>query len=331
MTDHAALALPADGPPLTADEAAYIAGALAPNTIRSYSGHWREFVAWAAANGHTPLPAPPEAVSQYLVALAHAGATVGTMGVKLTAVKHAHKVAGHPDPTSTARVDYTWEGIRREHGSPADQAKPLMPPVLVDVIAACPDVCRPRKGQPPETSLLGLRDRAMLLTGFWGAMRRSEIAALTVANLSDHPDGITITLTHSKTNQHGAAEHMILPRARNPDLCPVTALRNWLDAAGIDDGPVFRGVRRENRVTSGKLATESMNKILRGALARAGVDPDGYSMHSLRAGFVTYAHMRGATDREIMAQTRHRSPETLGLYVRVQDAWKMNAATRLGL
>lgn len=123
---------------------------------------------------------------------------------------------------------------------------------------------------------------------------------------------------------------MVLPRAGNPDRCPVTALTGWLQAAGITDGPVFRGVGKNNKPGTRPLHPESISDLVQLAVGRAGIDPTLYSAHSLRAGFVTYAHLRGATDRAIAHQTRHRSLATIGVYVRVQAAWTDNAATCLG-
>lgn len=141
-----------------------------------------------------------------------------------------------------------------------------------------------------------------------------------------------LTLPRSKTNPTGEhVELVVLPRAGHPGRCPVTALNGWLQLAGITDGPVFRPVGKSNKAGARALHAESVNNLVQQAVARAGIDPAPYSAHSLRAGFVTYAHLRGASDRAIAHQTRHRSLATLGSYVRVQQAWTDNAATVLGL
>jgi integrase len=110
----------------------------------------------------------------------------------------------------------------------------------------------------------------------------------------------------------------------------VTALTGWLQAAGITDGPVFRPVAKSNKPGTRALHPESINDLVQQAVARAGLDASPYSAHSLRAGFVTYARLRGASDRAIAHQTRHRSLAMIGVYVRVQQAWTDNAATSLG-
>ncbi len=322
-----------DDVPLSEEEAGYVAAARAGNTLRGYRSDWREFTTWCEAHHTTPLPAAAATITGYLTDLARAGAKVGTMSRRLSAIRFTHQLHDTPDPTRNARVLAVWEGIRRTHGAPPDQAAPLMPPDLFDVLTACPTTRTWRSStRAPEPDLAGARDRALLLVGFVAALRRSELAALTLDAVAQHPNGLVLTLARSKTNQTGErAELVVLPRAANPARCPVTALQHWTDLAGITDGPLFRGVGKDNRARPTPLHPESINTLVQNAVARAGIDPTRYSAHSLRAGFVTYAHLRGASDRAIAHQTRHRSLASIGTYVRVQAAWIDNAATTLGL
>lgn len=319
--------------PLSEAEAGYVAAARAPNTLRGYRSDWAEFTTWCAQNRLDPLPATAATISGYLSELARAGAKVGTMSRRLSAIRFAHQMHNQPDPTTGARVVAVWEGIRRTHGAPPEQAAPLMPPELLDVLAACPHIRawkNPRR--PAEPDMAGLRDRALLLVGFFAALRRSELSALTTDQVTEHPNGLVLALPRSKSNQHGAhAELVVLPRAGHPTRCPVTALRAWLDAAGICEGPVLRPVSKGNRPLPRRLHPESVNGLVQAAVYRVDPDATGYSAHSLRAGFVTYAHLRGASDRAIAHQTRHRSLATVGTYVRIHEAWADNAATQLGL
>jgi site-specific recombinase XerD len=319
--------------PLSADEAAYVAAARAPNTLRGYRSDWAEFTDWCLRQNLTPLPAAAATVSAYLTELARAQAKVGTMSRRLSAIRFAHRLRNHPDPTTGARVVAVWEGIRRTHGAPPDQATPLMPPELFDVLDACPRTKTWKtKGRAPEPDVAGFRDRALLLIGFFGALRRSELTALTVQDVNDHPNGLVVALPRSKTNQRGEHDELVvLPRAGSPDRCPVIALAAWRAASNITDGPLLRPVSKGNRPLPRPLNSESVNDLVRGAVRRAGLDPAGYSAHSLRAGFVTYAHLRGASDRAIAHQTRHRSLATVGTYVRIHEVWANNAATQLGL
>ncbi|MEK6439195.1 site-specific integrase [Pseudonocardia sp. T1-2H] len=317
--------------PLSEDEAAYVEAARAPNTLRGYRSDWAEFTAWCTRLPRDPLPAAADTISAYLTELARAGAKVGTMSRRLSSIRFAHQLHDLPDPTTGARVVAVWEGIRRTHGAPPDQAAPLMPPALFDVLDHCPQT-KVWKTRPPEPDLAGLRDRALLLVGFFAALRRSELANLRVEEISAHDRGLVLTLPRSKTNQRGEEhELVVLPRAGRRAHCPVTAVQTWLDAAGIADGPVFRKISRGNRVLDRALHPESINDLVQAAVARAGLPGGPFSAHSLRAGFVTYAHLRGASDRAIAHQTRHRSLATLGAYVRLETAWQDNAATQLGL
>ncbi|MEJ8281639.1 site-specific integrase [Pseudonocardia spirodelae] len=315
--------------PLTAEEAAYVAAARAPNTRRGYASDWREFSSWCARHGHTPLPAAPEALSGYITELAGAGARVGTISRRLSSIRFVHVMRDLPDPGDARRVATVWEGIRRTHGAPPVQARALMPPDLDDVVDACP-ATRTFTTRPAEGDLAGLRDRALLLVGFFSALRRSELAALTVADVADHPRGRVLSIPRSKTNPYGTEpELVVLPHTARAARCPVTALTAWLDAAGITEGPVLRRVTRGNRVADGPLHPESVNAIVQRAVARADIGPGPWSAHSLRAGHVTYAHQRGASDRAIAHQTRHRSLATIGTYVRIDDAWEDNSAALL--
>jgi integrase len=186
-------------------------------------------------------------------------------------------------------------------------------------------------GRQPEPDLAGLRDRVLILVGFVGALRRSELVGLDVDHVAEHPNGLVITLSRSKTNQTGEeAELVVLPRGGDPRRCAVTAIRKWTEVTGIDNGPLLRPVSKGNRALSRRLNADSANMLVQQGVARAGLDPASYSAHSLRAGFVTYAHLRGASDRAIAHQTRHRSLATLGRYVRISEAWVDNAATQLG-
>lgn len=322
-----------DEVPLSSAEAGYVEAARAANTLRGYRSDWREFTTWCADHGElVPAPAAPATVTGYLTTLAQAGAKVGTMSRRLSAIRFVHQLQNHPDPRRNARVMAVWEGIRRTHGAPPDQAAPLMPPELFDVLEACPTTKVWRtSGRPAEPDLAGARDRALLLVGFVAALRRSELAALTVDQVSEHANGLVLTLPRSKTNQTGEqAELVVLPRSGRPGRCPVTALQQWREGAGITNGPLFRPVSKSNTALLRPLNPESINTLVRQAVTRAGMDSARYSAHSLRAGFVTYAHLRGASDRAIAHQTRHRSLATLGTYVRVQQAWTDNAATILG-
>jgi integrase len=330
--DESLALAPGGSDDLSADEHRYITAARASNTLRGYRSDWAEFRTWCGGGGVDPLPAAASTITGYLSMLAEAGAKVGTMSRRLSAIKFAHRAADHPDPTDNARVITVWEGIRRTHSAPPAQATPLMPPDLWDVLDACPDTKKWKtRGRPLEPDLAGLRDRALLLVGFVAALRRSEISALEIVDIAEHPSGLVLTLPRSKTNQRGEhAELVVLPRGTKPGRCPVTVLQEWIQAAAATAGPTFRPVSKGNRALPRRLSAGAINALIQQAVARASLGGD-YSAHSLRAGFVTYAHLRGASDRAIAHQTRHRSLASVGTYIRIHTAWEDNAATQLGL
>ncbi|MEO6699986.1 MAG: tyrosine-type recombinase/integrase [Jatrophihabitantaceae bacterium] len=334
------LAVPIGDDDLSTAEQEYVGAARATNTVRGYKSDWAEFTNWCTGEGRSALPAEPSAVTGYLTMLAGAGAKVGTMSRRLSAIKFAHRLQNLPDPTEHARVVTVWEGIRRRHSAPPEQATPLMPPELWEVLDACPTTRTWKTGgRQAEPDLAGARDRALLLVGFVAALRRSEISALDVEHIRPHPNGLILALPHSKTNQRGELDELVvLPRAGNTQHCPVTVLEHWLQKAGITGGAVFRPVSKGNRVLARRLSPGSVNDLVQAAAARAGLhapagseasgaDPDEvsgppvlYSAHSLRAGFVTYAHLRGASDRAVAHQTRHRSLASIGTYIRLDNA-----------
>ena len=320
---------------LLEDAASLARASRAENTMRGYASDWADFTSWCQTHHLAALPADPQTIALYMAALVKAGAAAGTISRRLSSIRHTHLVNASPDPTTDSGVRYVMRGIRRTHARRPDRATPLMPPVLFDVLDACPREYRP-KTTPPEPSLIGARDRALLMVGFVGALRRSELAAANVEDLQEHPNGLVLEIPRSKTDQTGAGELVILPRAKVPAHCPVTLLAQWRELADVNAGPLFRALTpRGNRLRTGagRLSEDRINRIVQAAVQRAGIDPDqtGYSAHSLRAGFATYAAARGISDRAIQNQTRHKHPSTVHIYTRHESAWTDNAATELGL
>jgi site-specific recombinase XerD len=320
-----------------ADQLVSVPAGRAANTIRGYRSDWADFTTWCDTRQAPALPAAPAAVSGYLTHLAGRGMKVATISRRLTAIRSAHRRAALPDPTGDPGVTAVWAAIRRDHRQPAGRAAPLMPPLLWDVLAGCPDTRTwKNRNRGDEPDLAGARDRAILLVGFVAALRRSEIAALNVDDISEHPQGLVIRLPRLNPDRpDDPGDLVVLPRADNPRHCPVLGLQHWLDLAQIADGPVFRAVSKGNRALPRRLTPAAVNTLVQAAVARTGLDnPQRYSAHSLRAGFVTYAHTHGSTDRAITHQTRHRSLPRTGPAIHTgtwDDAWDDNAATQLRL
>jgi site-specific recombinase XerD len=172
----------------------------------------------------------------------------------------------------------------------------------------------------------GLRDRALLLIGFAGAFRRSELVALNRQDLDESELGVKVTIRHSKTDQEGAGQTIAI--VRGSVACPVMALKAWLTAADITSGPIFRSVKKGGAV-AGRLPAQSVADIVKTYAERVGLDPALFAGHSMRAGFLTSAAKRGASIFKMMDQSRHRSVETLRGYVRDAEIFKEHAGAGL--
>jgi len=296
----------------------YIAAATAPNTRRAYRSDWVDFTAWCERHGCAALPATPETVALYLSALA-AVAKVSTVGRRVTAIATAHRAARHDSPTKSEIVHLTMRGIRRTHGTASTQKAPTLLADLRAMVVTLPD------------TLSGTRDRALLLLGFAGAFRRSELVSLDITDLAFGERGLTVTLRHSKGDQEGAGTIKGIPFGRHALTCPVAALRDWLDMSSITDGPVFRPVNRHRQVGTARLGDKAVALVVKRAAAMAGLDPTRYAGHSLRAGLATAAAAAGAQERDIMRQTGHRSVQMVRRYIRDGELFRDNAAAAAGL
>jgi len=296
----------------------YIRVSKAESTVRGYRADWREFIAWCELHNLCPLPAAPEAVAAYIAECA-GRLKVGSIQRRLNAVAEAHKAVGLESPTSTGMVRNTLKGIRRTLGAAAVQKAPALTEDIRAMIAAT------------GTGMIGVRDRALILLGFAGAFRRSEVVGLDIADLDFSRDGLTVTLRRSKTDQDGIGRKVGVPYGSNPETCPVRVLQSWLEQAGIGSGPVFRSLNRHGQVQPGHLAPIDVARIVKKLARRAGLDPAKFAGHSLRAGHATSAAISGASERSIMKQTGHRSVQMVRRYIRDGSLFRENSAGKLGL
>lgn len=298
---------------------AFAAESRAPRTREAYRQQWQTFAAWCAERGVDALPAAPVTLAAYLADRAEvAGWKVASIGLALTAIGQAHKAAGHAPPSAHPHVAATWAGIRRSLGTAQRRAAPVVVDVLRELVEALP------------ATPGGARDRALLVLGFAGAFRRSELVALDVADLAFSADGLVVTVRRSKTDQEGAGADVGIPYGGNPATCPVRAVRAWLDVAGIGEGRVFRAVDRHGNVGA-PLEGAEVARIVKRAAKRAGLDASRFSGHSLRAGLATTAAKHGKADREIMRQGRWKSRTMVDRYVREASLFRDNAAAGIGL
>lgn len=286
----------------------------APNTARAYTAHLKRFSQWCAAHGHHPLPASVDALVGFCTHLAEAGKKVGTLQQHCAAISKAHAVRGVGSPTDDKQFKIFLDGVRRLHGVRQKQAPAFSLAQLKQLVRSL-DV---------ET-VAGLRDRAILLLGFTGAFRRSELTAINVQDLRFTEECLVVSLGRSKTNQLGDYEEKAIFYSPEPAVCPIRSLKAWLTQLERSEGPAFVMLRKGNRLTANRLSDQTINTLVQRYLGAE------YSAHSLRASFVTVAKLNGADDSKIMNQTKHKTSAMIRRYTRLDNVQQHNAAKELGL
>jgi site-specific recombinase XerD len=302
----------------------YLDAAKADSTRRAYEADFRAWVDWCAQRGFTPLPAADAAVAAYLAALGDAGASPRTISRRLSGIGHAHREAGHPSPSEHPGTREVLRGIRRaaaRTGRRPKKARALDTQTIRALVEDLPD------------GVAGLRDRALILTSFALGLRASDACGLDVTDLAPAGHGgLDVTVRFSKTDQEGAGEVLALAPGVRVQTCPVRALQAWVDAAGLESGPLFRSVGRGEtpRIGSTRMARSSVRLVLLRAAEHAGVPLEGLSPHSLRRSFATEGYKAGVSERELARTGRWASVTTLRGYD-ASSRWAAPASARLGL
>jgi len=253
-------------------------------------------------------------VASYIAAEAQT-AKPSTIGRRVAAIRYAHKLAGFDTPTDAEGVKATMRGICRTFGSAKNKKAPAVADKMLSMVATTPD------------RLSGLRDRALLLLGFAGAFRRSELVALDVADIEETQTGLLVTIRRGKTDQEALGRTIAI--TRSDVACPVKALTEWLNAAGIVSGSLFRPINKSGTVAASRLTCRSVANIVKEYAGRAGFDAAIFSAHSLRSGFLTSAAAKGASIFKMMDQSGHKSIDTLRGYVRDAELFKDHAGAGL--
>ncbi|MBE0645584.1 MAG: site-specific integrase [Bacteroidetes bacterium] len=295
--------------------------AIPENTRRAYRADWEHFVTWCAAADRNALPATTETVVLYVSSLA-ASHRIATIRRKVAAISTAHQLAGQETPTRHASLRICLRGITRLQAAEGKSRRYAQPLLTDDILAMI---------RHTGDSLLGQRDAALILVGFAGAFRRSELVDLSVEDITWSKEGALLRLRRSKTDQTGEAPEKAIFRGSNTARCPVRKLRGYLEYAGIESGPVFRRIRKGGLLTAERLTAQSVSLVLRQYAEKAGIEVERVSGHSLRAGFVTQALISGASYPEIQRQTGHRAISTVTGYDRGRSRFSGNAAQNLGL
>ncbi len=279
--------------------------AAAPATLRAYKADWMHFSQWCAAHGFVPVPAAPATVGAYLASLADSHAPT-TIRRRLSALGKMHRFNDLAWNPAHRAIQGPLQGVLRTRGRPVQKAAALTLPMLRQLLATC------------EASARGRRDRALLLFGFAGALRRSELVALNVEDVALVAGGLRLRINRGKTDQAGHGEEIGLPRGRHAETCPVLAFEAWQAVARRKAGPLFRKISTAGGIGDSALHPDAVGKILGRRVAMAGLVVDGFdrlSAHALRVGFITEAYDKGVRDEDIMRHTRHRDVRSMRGYV----------------
>lgn len=297
----------------------FLTTTVADSTKEIYARDWKGFVRWCDNLGLPHLPSSPDVVACYFTSLAMKEFRVPTIRRHCAAIAAAHREAGYPTPTSHPAIKELLHGMTRKIGCPAKPVDALLSEDIRRVVRAMPE------------TLINARDKAIILIGFAGAFRRSEIVGLNVDDISYRDEGMMILLRKSKTDQQGEGRWVGIPYGKSQDTCPVAALRHWLEVSGISEGAIFRGLDRHGNFVSDRLSIRSVGDIIKRAVKAAGFDPEKYSGHSLRSGHCTQASRAGVAERVIAQQTGHKSIGSLKRYIRLGRLFEENSADSLGL
>ena len=303
LTRPAPTALSTELAAVAEDAREYVRESVPASTRRAYTADWATFSEWCRQHRLPNLPASPSTVALFA---ADRAKSIRPSSIRraLAAIGKMHKVAGQPNPCASEPVPATIKGIERSHGAGVVGKAPADLTIVEKLLEA----------YPPNT-VDHLRNRALLLVGFAGAFRRSELVAIEAGDLRWTDEGVVITVRHSKTDQRGVGLEKPLPFVKE-GLCAATALRAWIVAAGITEGPVFRPMNRNGAPKNAQLNPQSVALLIKVACEKVGLDPKVYSGHSLRAGHVTEARAKGVSDADTMSITGHRRVETLNIYDR---------------
>lgn len=331
--------LTSPGPTISLEDAqsvgALLAGSRAEETRRSYSSAMRVFSTWCHQRGYQAVPSSPEVVAAY-IAHRTKGVSHATISRDVAAISAAHLDSGKEDPTSHHGVRQALRSAGRALGTaPSRRAAPVTTNDMRRIIAAMDDLA----------SIVGKRDRAILLLGLAAAQRRSEIADLTTQDLTRREDGLLLRIRRSKTDQSGRGDLIGIPLGSHPETCPVLALEDWLEASGrqIGDGkPVFSRIFNRVRIAPTAMSDRSIARIIQSRALAAGISGKDYahasgatetwvSGHSLRAGHATAAAESGVDPMSISRTTRHRRLDSLARYVRPSSAVDDSTAGKIGL
>ena len=290
------------------------------NTLRAYKSDFRDFGAFCVKHGFDSLPTEPKIISLYLTHLSKSS-KISTLRRRLVSISMIHRLKGHYLDTKHPIIIENLMGIKRVKGSIQKGKKPILINHLKSIINAIDD-------QEVE-EIKKIRDKTILLVGFGGGFRRTELISIDHEDLEFVPEGVKITIKRSKTDQFGEGMIKGLPYFTNEKYCPVINLKKWIELSNIKSGPIFRRFAKGSVLTNNRLTDQSVVLIIKDYLNLAGIDNKNYSGHSLRSGFATVAAESGADERSIMAMTGHKTSQMVRRYIREANIFKNNALNKI--
>ena len=291
------------------------------NTIRAYKSDFKDFGAFCAKHNFRTLPTEPKIVALYLTYLSGKDAKMSTLRRRLVSIGMIHKLKGHYLDMKHPVIVENLMGIKRTKGSIQRGKKPI----LINQLKAIVDVINKEKTE----EIKKIRDKSIILVGFGGGFRRTELISIDYEDLEFVPEGVKITLRRSKTDQFGEGMTKGLPYFTNETYCPVVHLKKWIKISNIKDGPVFRRFAKGCSPTSNRLTDQSVVLLIKKYLELAGIENKNYSGHSLRSGFATVSAESGADERSIMAMTGHKTTQMVRRYIKEANLFKNNALNKI--
>ena len=292
----------------------------ANNTLRAYKSDFKDFGSFCAKHGLKSLPTEPKIVSLYLTNLSK-NFKMSTLKRRLVSIGMVHKLKGHYLDTKHPIIIENLMGIKRVKGSVQQGKKPI----LINHLKSLINVINEQKIE----EIKKIRDKALILIGFGGGFRRTELISIDYEDLEFVKEGLKIFIKRSKTDQFGEGMNKGLPYFTNEQYCPVIHLKKWLDISEIKSGPIFRRFTKGSNLTKDRLTDQTVVLIIKNYLNLAGIDNTNFSGHSLRSGFATVAAESGADERSIMAMTGHKTTQMVRRYIKEANIFKNNALNKI--
>ena len=293
----------------------------ANNTVRAYKSDFKDFGIFCAKNGFKSLPSEPKIVSLYLTHLSTKDAKISTLKRRLVSIGVIHKLKGHYLDTKHPAIIENIMGIKRRKGNNQKGKKPILINDLKKIINVI--------DQQSKEEIKKLRDRSIILIGFSGGFRRSELVNIDYDDIEFVSEGVKIFIKRSKTDQFGEGSVKALPYFDNSQYCPVASLQKLINISKINSGPLFRRFLKGLKLSEKRLTDQTVALLIKEYLELAGIDSKNYSGHSLRSGFATSAAESGAEERSIMAMTGHKTTQMVRRYIKEANLFKNNALNKI--